>query len=538
MKLKEFIILLTISFLATFLRFYHLESNPPSPYWEEAALDYDAYAILKTGKDFHGHSWPLVAFESFGDWKPSLYFYASVLPIKFFGLQVFSVRFTSALAGSITVVLVYFLVKALLNSAPVALLSAFLLGISPWHLQVSRVGFETNLGLFLIVLGFYLFIQGLKKGWWLVLASLTWGLSIYAYHALRVFIPLFGLTLGIYYLRKLWIKKIWMISGIILFFILIFPVINVLNQPQIQKRFAETSALATLKPVLISNRLIAEDRGGKIAKLIHHRFWQYLNIIANNYSSHFSFAYLFLNGDTNPRHSIQLVGNLYLIQFPFLILGIYYLFSKKRWELVPLLFWLILAPLPAAITSATPHALRSLPMVIPLTIFSAYGAVSLVELIKKTFPNKSIWLYSSMAIWFLILSIEVTRYLFIYYYDYPRDSSQYWQYGYREMISYVATNKDKYAHVYMTRDQGRPSIYYWFYTQTDPQEVQTLNQKVPKDQGEYLAFNQIDFSLPEIEKMQKPALIIASRENSQLGRPLKKINYLNGETAFVIYEIK
>ncbi|OGD63405.1 hypothetical protein A2160_02935 [Candidatus Beckwithbacteria bacterium RBG_13_42_9] len=537
MNLKDLILLSLVILLAIVLRFYHLSSNPPAPYWEEAALGYDAYSILKTGKDFHGQSFPLVAFESFGDWKPSLYFYASVFPIKFFGLDVFSVRFASALAGVLTVLLIYLIVKTLLNYQT-ALLSALLLTISPWHLQLSRVGFETNLGLFLVVLGFYFFLNGLKKGWWLILASLSWGLSIYAYHALRVFIPLMGLTLGIYYLRQLWLKKTWMISGIILFFILIFPVINVLNQPQIQQRFAETSAFTTLEPILTSNRLIAEDGEGKLAKLIHHRFWQYLNIFTNNYVSHFSFDYLFLKGDSNPRHSVQLVGNLYLVQLPFLILGIYYLFSKKRWRLLPLLFWLILAPIPAAITTAVPHALRSLPMVIPLIILSAYGLVELTAAMKKSFPKKFILLYCSIALLLLILLAEFSRYLFIYYVDYPRDNSQYWQYGYREMINYVTDHQGNYAHIYITRELGRPSIYYWFYNQTDPRQVQAVSKVVPKDQGEYLAFDKIDFSLPEGDKLQKPALVVMSQEEAKFGTPLKKINYLNGERAFTIYELK
>jgi len=88
--------LIAVLILAAVLRFYHLGFNPPSPYWEEAALGYDAYSILKTGKDFHGHSWPLIAFESFGDYKPSLYFYATVPSVAIFGLNTFAVRFPSA----------------------------------------------------------------------------------------------------------------------------------------------------------------------------------------------------------------------------------------------------------------------------------------------------------------------------------------------------------------------------------------------------------------------------------------------------------
>ena len=101
---KTTIKIIVVVILAAVLRFYRLGENPPGLYWEEAAIGYDAYSILKTGKDFHGNAWPLVAFESFGDWKPSLYFYAAVPSVAVFGLTPLAVRLPSALFGTLTVI--------------------------------------------------------------------------------------------------------------------------------------------------------------------------------------------------------------------------------------------------------------------------------------------------------------------------------------------------------------------------------------------------------------------------------------------------
>ena len=80
--------------------------------------------------------------------------------IAVFGLNEFAVRFPSALLGSLTILITYFLVKELLMSSELiqtkkrintnlaALLSAFLFAISPWSLQFSRAAFEGNIGLF------------------------------------------------------------------------------------------------------------------------------------------------------------------------------------------------------------------------------------------------------------------------------------------------------------------------------------------------------------------------------------------------------
>lgn len=527
------LILLLIFLLALGLRFYHLGINPPSPYWEEAAIGYDVYSILKTGKDFHGNSWPLVAFESFGDYKPSLYFYTAVPAIALFGLNVFAVRFPSALFGSLTVLLIYLLSKELkIGNWKLNILAALLLAISPWHLQLSRAGFEANLGLFFVVLGAWLFFKGLKKPKYFALCALSFAFSLYAYHADRLFVPLLGLSFGLFHLKKLWQNKFSSLLAMAIFFILAWPLATKLNTAAVKQRFAQTSAFATLEPIIKSNQLIEVDDDGRLAKLIHHRFWHYKDIFIDHYLDQFNFNFLFLSGDTNPRHSTQLVGSLYLIQLPLLFWGILLAFKRKDQQLWPLIIWLLLAPVPAALTKATPHALRSLPMLIPLTIISAYALIQLIKEAKKSLVMVMILIVFSLGLLF-----EHSRYLFIYYRDYPRLYSQHWQYGYQQMVNYVAQNQDSYDQIYITRQHGRPSIYYWFYTQADPRLVQALNNQIPKDQGEYLQFNQISFGLPDSDKLMPNSLIVTSGQTpSSQARLLKEIKALDNQVVFSIYQ--
>src|SRR3989338_5818120 len=205
-KLSKYI-LIVIIFIAAVLRFYKLGSVPPSLYWDEASLGYNAYSILKTARDEYGKFMPLTNFAAFGDYKPPGYIYATVPSIAIFGLNEFAIRFPSAFFGVLTVLLTYFLAKKLFtfntrgpvssflpasarsdlksdggrkdhpdlravgipsrtatprligNSEAVALLSAFFLAISPWHLQFSRGAFEANLGLFFSVCGIWLFLK-------------------------------------------------------------------------------------------------------------------------------------------------------------------------------------------------------------------------------------------------------------------------------------------------------------------------------------------------------------------------------------------
>lgn len=111
MSKKNFKLIL-IFILALCLRLFWLGRFPVSLNRDEAAIGWNAYSILKTGKDEWGEFLSL-SFKSFGDYKMPLYIYFTVPFVALFGFSEFSVRFPSAFFGSLTVLLVYFLVKEL-----------------------------------------------------------------------------------------------------------------------------------------------------------------------------------------------------------------------------------------------------------------------------------------------------------------------------------------------------------------------------------------------------------------------------------------
>ncbi|MCJ7740040.1 hypothetical protein MUP32_01830, partial [Candidatus Microgenomates bacterium] len=66
--MKNKILLMAIFLLAFILRFWQLGSVPQSLDWDEASLGYNAYSIMKTGRDEYGSFLPL-SIRSFGDYK-------------------------------------------------------------------------------------------------------------------------------------------------------------------------------------------------------------------------------------------------------------------------------------------------------------------------------------------------------------------------------------------------------------------------------------------------------------------------------------
>lgn len=159
--------LFLIIFIAGLLRLWQIGNVPPSPDWDEAALGYNAYSILNTGRDEYGKFLPLVL-RSFDDYKPGLYAYFIIPFLYIFGLTLSVVRLPSVIFGLISIFVLYFLVKEILNNNGfinekiVGLLSSFMLAISPWHIQFSRIAFESNVGMAFNLLGVFTFLKGLK----------------------------------------------------------------------------------------------------------------------------------------------------------------------------------------------------------------------------------------------------------------------------------------------------------------------------------------------------------------------------------------
>ncbi|MBI2008486.1 hypothetical protein HYS82_02410, partial [Candidatus Amesbacteria bacterium] len=139
----KYLFLILISGFA--LRIAFISDFPPSLNWDEVSLGYNAYSLLKTGRDEWGIALPTI-FRAFGDFKLPGYIYADVPFVSVLGLNPLSVRLPSIIAGTLLIILIYLLSRKL--SAP-PLLASLLAAISPWSLFLSRVAVEANLGIFL-----------------------------------------------------------------------------------------------------------------------------------------------------------------------------------------------------------------------------------------------------------------------------------------------------------------------------------------------------------------------------------------------------
>ncbi len=528
------IIILSIFLLAFILRFFHLGQNPPSLDWDEASLGYNAFSLLKTGRDEYGEFLPL-SIRSFGDYKPPLYTYLSIPFVAIFGLNEFSVRFISALFGTLTTLVVYLLVKKIFpgKSYIFYLLSFIFFALSPWHIQFSRIAFEANLALFWFIFGIYLLFKGLEKGPFLFIASFSFALSMYSYHSPRLLVPFLLVGFSLIFRKSIKQNLAWAAVGAITIILLILPIIYQLTSTS--ARLGSVTLFNPYERLGSSIRDLEYDmkRNDNFGKILHNRRLIYAKEAFAGYLDHFNFDFLFLIGDPPGRHHAAGMGMLYLWDFPFIILGLVY-FLKHRDKSVSFLFlWFLISPLASAITTGTPHAVRAIFYLPTYQIFSAAGVIFFLTWIKNL--NKNIR-YFIFIFYLLSFIFNFYYYLRMYYIHTPVEYSSWWQYGYKQVVEEVSKRQNQYDKIIVTYKYDQPYIFFLFYQKFDPSVYQkkwseSKIERSVRSYGKY-EFRNIEWS----KDSQSPNTLIVGTpdEIPEDISTLKEIKFLDGTPAFKI----
>ena len=409
--------LLAILLLAAALRFVDLSSNPCGLFRDEADKGYSTYSLLETGRDLSGRVWPL-QIKAFNAYTSPFYHWFS-LPFVAGGLTVFSIRILSALAGT-AACLAVFLLGNEWGGRRTGLVAALFLAVSPWHLLMSRWANQGILMTVFVPLAVWLTwkcVHGLgnrsgKRTWGLGIgASFFWALAWNAYAPARLFVPL--LLISVLAVEALAWKTnrraplaVFLIgSGTVLFISpFLFDILSHWGETQARLRF------------------LAGDTPFDPA------------VFAVNYLSHWNPVFLFWSGDSNLRHHFFAHGQGQMTWLEGLacLLGIAALVKGEgRWR-GWLVAWLLLAPVPAAITrEGLPHALRTLMVVPALAVLAGVG----VDFLSRKVPDRLTRFCTPAVV--VCLSIQACISTWFFHFDYPERSAPDWEAGMVEAIRTV-----------------------------------------------------------------------------------------------------
>jgi 4-amino-4-deoxy-L-arabinose transferase-like glycosyltransferase len=386
MKKLLFIILL----LAIVLRFYSLGSIPRGFHVDEAAFGYNAYSILKTGKDEYGQRFPLVL-RSFGDYKGALYSYITVPFIYLFGLNEWSVRAPSAVFGILFVLLTYLLTYQLSRSREIAVTAMGFAAISPLGILLSRVQSDPLVSVTILYLGVYCLLLWIEhhRFSYFICFFCSVILSFFTNTVTRVFVLPFMVLMGCSFWRDINIRMrvlyicTFVCIGIIIFGLVLTPA---------GSRFRQISVFGTQNVQLPLEEEIREDGMQAqpiiVARLFHNKVSDYSKFLLHNYSEYMSFNFLFVQAVQPLREQIPDMGVLLLAELPFLLIGIYTAIKQKlRYGLISLLWFLLVPAVLSFASDETPNIHRFFLALIPIHILVSVGVVTVYRLVSKQYRN-------------------------------------------------------------------------------------------------------------------------------------------------------
>lgn len=508
------VILLLIGISARVLLF---GSIPPGLNQDEASTGYDAYAILNYGMDRNGFHNP-VHITSWGSGQSALYVYFAMPFISLFGLNIMSIRAVNLVFGIISLLVFYFLAKKVSNRS-VALLSLFLLAISPWHIMLSRWAIDANLFPAIFLIAVFLLVLSFDDKRFLPASLFVFALSLYAYPTAFFIVPVYLLIVFSYllYHKKLGIKSDYknLGAGMLLFIfvaipIFLFVVINYFKMDSIHTAFFSVPRLSGPPRFSVASSLFNSNPQGSF----------YQNIIDT--------LKIIINQDDNLIwNSIPEYGYMFLFSLPFLVIGS----VKLVWENVSsktkqfqksfvFLAWLMVSFLLGSLI-AHPNINRINILFIPLIFLIAVGIYYVVQNMR----------YLAVPVVILYL-LSFSMFSFDYFSAYPEKTEQIFFESFGEAINYASNYASERpdARIYVTNQVNMPYIYVLFYRKIDP-EIYKNSVKFRNPGAEFewvVSFGRYNFGINDINPSENAIYVIHNSESGRFGKgdfTIKRFKY-------------
>jgi 4-amino-4-deoxy-L-arabinose transferase-like glycosyltransferase len=502
----------------------------PCFYIDEASFGYNAFSISQTARDEYGQFLPL-RFNAFGEGKSPLLAYILVPFIALFGLNDVTVRLPILLVAIALIPLVYITTKELTRKNEIAIITAFLVAISPWIHTISRMAHEAILVVFFSALLFYLALL-YKKSQTLFLVfciSIVTIMTLLSHNTGKI-VPIMVILWLFYtlYISKISFKIKLLHIALCIIPLLFFLVIE-LQHPssRVKNLFFLTSKGFALT---IEDKL---NNGG--SRLIYNKAVYGGFVFLSQYITYFNPLFLVLHGDETPRFGGNKLGLITIIEYLFVLVGVVMAYKHHRKIFWYLIIFLLLAPVPAALSWQLNSSTRSIVAVVPYLIFASIGMYHAVQYAKKS------WRTSILLIILLLVSVLYVQTWKTYFTTYMQDplTQQEFNCGYNEVFTILKPYINDNKRIYFSRKWGQPYIYALYNMQYSPTKYFPQAKLTAPDEygfGQIEKLDNIIFSLPsELPKNEETILVGTIKEIEKYNNiTIIKTVYSYGTPMFVV----
>lgn len=475
---KETVLLVLIIVLGFFLRFWVLSSVPPELNRDEVSVGFNAYSLLKTSRDEHGQGpWPII-FRAFGDYKIPGYIYLVIPLIKLFGLNAFSVRLPSAFFGGCTIIIVYQLVKELWpKKENLALLTALILTISPFHLHYSRQQFEATVALFFSLTGIWLLLKARTNIKWIFVTLPFFTAAFFIYNASLFIIPIL-VCWSVFVFRHNFLinrqNQIKIGSFMIILFVILSSYWFLVQEGNRGRANTTFFNQVSIKEDIDLNihYLVNKQIPLGLIRLFNNKPLYWLSEFGKNYLAAFNPKFIFFTGDNNPWHGLGFLnyGNILVIFLPFIIFGLKKLSQNiGEKEFLWLFGYLLITPFANGLTIDSPILTRLLDFHVILVLLAAIG----LEDIFVRFPGSKFFQIKNYLIMVLI-TLFCINYFTTYFIVSPQfvSKNDFWLSGIKEVALIVKKEESKYDFIFLDSKTEVGYIFLAFYLPFNPADFQ------------------------------------------------------------------
>lgn len=513
MKTKISILsLLAIVSIGFLMRLVKLDQLPYGVTPDEASQGVAAASIAFNGRDEWGEL-PSLTLKSFLDYKAPLLTLLMVPGIKLFGLNVWTLRLPSALFGTLTLIVFYYLVNHWLTNIGkqkatlISLIATLSMALSYNHIAFSRMALEANMALFWVFLSILIYEK--KRNY--PLSYLFAFLAMVSYHSAKLFVPVifvYMILRDAYEFRTFKSRTTFIKISIIA---LMFAVVTFGHG---SSRAADVSILSYLtQPTEESAKMrYFAQAGGYLdpitSRLIYNKVTHFFDKFTENAFSYLSPAFWFTEGGREITYAIIPGHGLFpWWTMPIIFVGFVWSFGEKRLRgfLLWCFVWLVAAILPAALTKEGYRPNR----IINLTgLFEIYLAFGLAYLFDKYRKYSALILAGVVLLYATSTVAILSAWLIEVPVNYPTHMSMHWRKAFEDMKA--MDFDDKYKEVWFNRG-GQKQALTAFFLDTPPAVVQSASKQwqelVLRDNPLYLdilgdyrmdKYRYVEFSFPEM----------------------------------------
>lgn len=297
-------------------------------------------------------------YSGFAD-LPAGYFYLAAVPVDWFGHTAASIRMVAALAGFSTVFALYWFMRDWLGR-DWALYTSMLLATFLWHVGLSRIAWPATMGPLLTVIALGSLWYGIHRRplAWGALAGLATGGMLYFYHSSRLLplVLLIACAVFIWQSHRSWQTywPLWATWAVVALLVALPMLIYAFADLQVYMRRIGATSITQF----------AAKQGIPSGYAVLMNLHTYLGM-------------LFVQGDANPRHFNLGAPHLNVVEAVAFVVGLMALWQRRDGATVVIGAWMLIGMLPGVLSVDAPHALRSVEMIVPVTMVMALGVTVL-----------------------------------------------------------------------------------------------------------------------------------------------------------------